>query len=297
LGTTATVLVTDDGSLPAAWSAVEAELVAMDAACSRFRDDSDLARVNRAGGAPVVVGGLFLEALGAALRAARLTDGAVDPTVGRALQRAGYDRDFSALPATVSPRRLAIRPIPGWRRVVVDATAATVRVPDGVALDLGATAKALAADLAARAASHAQSGGVLVSLGGDIGMSGAAPSEGWRIGVGDDHRAALSSVSQTLSLVSGGLATSSTTVRRWRVGNETAHHLIDPSTGCPASSCWRTVSVAAGSCVDANTASTAAIIRGADAATWLDELGLPARLVRMDGTVVRVGGWPGEAEA
>ena len=234
LGTTATVLVAEKGSLAAARSVVEAELVVMDAACSRFRDDSDLARVNRAGGSPVVVGGLFLEALRAALRAARQTEGAVDPTIGRALQLAGYDRDFSALPTTLAPRRIAIRHVPAWRQVVVDATASTVRVPAGVALDLGATAEALAADRAARAVHRVVGVGVLVSLGGDIGTAGPPPPGGWRIGVSDDHRAPLASVSQTISVVSGGLATSSTTVRRWRVGGEAAHHLIDPGTGCPA---------------------------------------------------------------
>jgi thiamine biosynthesis lipoprotein len=72
------------------------------------------------------------------------------------------------------------------------------------------------------------------------------------------------------------------------------HHIINPATGEPASSCWRTVSVAAGSCVDANTASTAAIVRSGAALTWLQETGLPARLVRHDGSVEITAGWPAD---
>ena len=98
-----------------------------------------------------------------------------------------------------------------------------------------------------------------------------------------------------MAITSGGLATSSTTVRTWSAGGRPVHHIVDPATGAPASSCWRTVSVAAGTCTDANTASTAAIIRGADAPGWLSGLGLPARLVGQDGTVVTTTGWPAES--
>jgi thiamine biosynthesis lipoprotein len=72
------------------------------------------------------------------------------------------------------------------------------------------------------------------------------------------------------------------------------HHIIDPATGTPARSRWRTVSVAAGDCTDANVATTAALVRGDSAAAWLAELGLPARLVGWDGHVSTLGGWPAE---
>ena len=90
----------------------------------------------------------------------------------------------------------------------------------------------------------------------------------------------------------GGLATSSTLGRAWRRGETDLHHIIVPATGLPAESCWRTASVAAASCVDANIASTAAILRGGQAPGWLDGLDLPARLVRHDGSAVTAGGWP-----
>ncbi len=182
--------------------------------------------------------------------------------------------------------------VPGWRVVEIERVARTVRVPRGVALDFGATAKALAADEAARIVHEYTGSGVLVSLGGDIAVAGAAPAGGWAVRVTDDHAASVDAGGQTVAIDAGGLATSSTTVRNWQRGDETMHHVIDPATGRPAGRVWRTVSVLAGSCVDANIASTAAIVRGADASDWLDSIGLPARLVRVDGSVVTVAGWP-----
>jgi FAD:protein FMN transferase len=292
LGSSVHVLLAQRASLDQARRVTDAELAAVDAACSRFRDDSDLARINRAGGAAVAVSELCVVAIEGALRAARETDGDVDPTIGRAVRLAGYDRDFSSLPAALPARPFVARHVPAWQRVVVDPSRRTVTVPEGVELDLGATAKALAADRVACALHRALGVGALVSLGGDVATAGPPPVGGWRIGVSDDHRTPLESVSQTVSLVSGGLATSSTTVRRWRVGDDMAHHVIDPRTALPAAGRWRTVSVAAGSCVDANIASTAAIIRSERAPGWLSGLGLPARLVTAAAEVVCVGGWP-----
>lgn len=297
-GTGVQVLVAGEGDrLGRARRAVQAELDAVDRACSRFRSDSQLARVNAAAGRPVPVGPVLAEALSVALRAAAVSDGDVDPTVGQALRLAGYDRDFAALPRRAGPVRLAAIPVAGWGVVELDRTSETVRVPAGVSLDLGATAKGWAADRCARAAWRASAAGVLVSLGGDVAVAGPAPEGAWRVRVTDDHRAPSDAPGQTVTIVSGGLATSSTTVRRWRRGAQTMHHIFDPRTGEPAASGWRTVSVAAGSCVDANTAATAAIVRGRRAVGWLEELGLPARLVASDGSVTRVAGWPVEEAA
>jgi FAD:protein FMN transferase len=300
-GTTALVAVTDAGALAAARDVVERIVAEFDHACSRFREDSELSAVNAAAGAAVRVGPVLLEAVSVALRAARLTDGDVDPTVGQALISLGYDRDFAALPVGVGggvavpgPRPLAS--VPGWRTVNLDLERSTIRVGGGVSLDLGATAKALAADRAAAEASAAAGCGVLVSFGGDLAIAGPAPADGWRIRVTDDHRSGFDAPGQWISLSTGGLATSSTAVRRWLSGTRTAHHLIDPLTGLSADSVWRTASVSAGSCVDANIASTATIIRGEKAAPWLEALALPSRLVRTDGTVLHIAGWPSDGD-
>ena len=292
LGTTAQVTVADAEALATAVSLLERELAAIDLACSRFRDDSELTALNRAQGREIAAGPLLLEALSVAVRAADETAGAVDPTVGRAISGLGWDLDFSVMVARGETRTIEIVPAGGWRSIRIDHSRGTVRVARGVEIDLGATAKALAADRSARAVAEATDTGVLVSLGGDIAIAGPVPEGGWPIRVTDDHRGALTDPGQTITLSSGGLATSSTTVRRWRAGGAERHHILDPQSGLPAAEVWRTVSVAAPSCVDANVASTAAIVRGRDALRWLADAGLPSRLVTTDGKVFHAANWP-----
>jgi thiamine biosynthesis lipoprotein len=110
--------------------------------------------------------------------------------------------------------------------------------------------------------------------------------------VADDHRCPPARADQQVALASGGLSTSSTTVRRWRRRGGDAHHIVDPRTGAPAAEHWRTVTVAAATCVDANIGSTAAIVLGAEAERWLADAGLPARLVAAGGGVRTTAGWP-----
>jgi thiamine biosynthesis lipoprotein len=309
--TTVVLRLTDPEKLTLARVSVERELDAIDAACSRFRPDSELSRLNAGDGRPTPVGDLLLEALELSLHAASVTDGDVDPTVGEALKLAGYDRDWRLLdppglmPAADDPGGTdAPRPRPapairasrlsGWRTVKIDRRNGIAQLPKGISLDLGATAKAWAADRGAQAAARAAGCGALLGIGGDIATHGKVPPGGWRIHVTDDHRAGPDAPGQTISIRDGGLATSSTTVRRWRHKGADMHHIIDPRSGEPASASWRTVSVAAASCAEANIAATAAIVRGQRAARWLCELGLPSRLVDREGRTVALAGWPEE---
>src|SRR5207245_1782915 len=204
LGTSMRLIVTRPDGLAAARASVDRIVNAIDEAASRFRDDSELSRVNRDAGHEVRVSPLL--------------------------------------------------------------------------------AKALAADLAAAAAHQAVgAGGVLVSLGGDIAVAGDPPAEGWAVQTSEDSNAAIDSDEETITIESGGIATSSITVRRWTRGGVVLHHIIDPSTGMPVDGPWRTASVVAASCVDANIASTAAIVKGESAIAWLATTGLQARLVDRDG--------------
>ena len=296
-GGVAVVAVTEPARLALARAAVQHVVDEFDRACSRFRDDSELTELNAAGGQPFCASPLLLEAVGAAVRAAEQTDGDVVPTVGEALVALGYDRDFAAVGAS-GPVRAASRiaPVPAWRTVHVDRDSGTIQLGRGVKLDLGATAKALAADRAAAAAHEAADCGVLVSLGGDLAIEGPAPEDGWQIRVTDDHRSDTTAPGQAIALLGGGLATSSTSVRRWATIAGEMHHLIDPATGLSASSRWRTVSVTAACCLDANVASTAAIIRGDRAPAWLEDVGLPSRLVGEDGFVRHLAGWPADGD-
>ena len=293
LGGLLRVVVTRPLRLSAAKAAVDRSLEEMDAAASRFRADSELSRINASPEREVRVTALLGRAISEALRGARLTRGAVDPTVGMALRLSGYDTDFAAMAADRGPIALVAERIPGWRAVRYHDQTRTLWLPRGVELDLGSTAKALAADMAAAAALKAAGeGGVLVSLGGDIAVAGEAPPGGWPIQVSEDSGASISDDEETISINAGGVATSSTSVRRWTRGGVVLHHIIDPATGLPTAGPWRTATAVAGSCVDANIASTAAIVMGEVAAAWLGEHMLPARLVGRDGAIVRTSRWP-----
>ena len=300
LGCWVHLVVTDRAALDAARSMLAADLADLDAACSRFRADSELAALDRAQGRPVRLSPLLANAVAVALRAAELTDGDVDPTVGEAIVAAGYDRDFSLVPPDGPPLNLVVKAVPGWRQVRLDPATRTLAMPAGIRLDLGATAKAWAADRAAARIAAKLGAGVLVGLGGDIAVAGQAPPGGWRIRVQDvtgRPEDVPEGPATVVAITSGGLATSSTTARRWRRGGNVLHHILDPRTGLPPAPVWRTISVTAATCADANAASTAAIIRGSQAPGWLAATGLPARLVDVSGRVETVAGWPAETMA
>jgi FAD:protein FMN transferase len=302
LGTTA-VLRHDGPANPAARAAVQRELDAIDLAASRFRPDSELSRLNAmAGPGPrtLVAGPVLAQAVRLAIHAAEASDGTVDPTLGADLVALGYDRDWheliavpSAAPVDGGGAMTVYRSRrPRWREVAITGDPAQITLPAGVDLYLGATAKALAADRAARAAHETGVAGALVALGGDIATAGVPPADGWSIHVTDDHRDGPDAPGQTIAIQSGGVATSSIVTRRWRHHGREMHHVLDPHSGQPVRGPWRTVSVAAATCAEANIASTAAMVLGNDARAWLAEQGLPARLVALDGSVVAQGGWP-----
>lgn len=293
LGTTVAVLGTDPAHIDAAAHAVVEILALADETYSRFRPDSELSLLNARSGATTRVSAFLFRAIAEAMRAAAITGGAVDPTVGVAMRRIGYDDDFSLIAGPGGALTLTVERIPGWRVVELDQVSGTVRVPAGTELDLGSTGKALAADLAAAAAFAASGGGgVLVSVGGDIATAGAAPRGGWTVLAADSCTAEREGDGQVISIASGALATSSTTVRRWTRGGVELHHIVDPATGLPAGGPWRTATVAATRCVDANAAATAAIVLGDGARTWLDGHRLDARLVDRAGQLSYVGRWP-----
>lgn len=289
MGTENTVLVTDPGAMTAAMAIVKEEISAIDEACSRFRADSELSRLNRrAGKGKVQLSALLEEAILAALAAAEMTGGLVDLTVGRCLEEAGYSVTFRDLPADGPPVRLQVRKVIGWEALRYDPTDHTLALPEGVGIDLGAAGKAWAADRSANAAFDSLGISVAVNCGGDIALRGSAPAGGWPVRVALDE---VSDQYQDIVVFDGGLASSGTTSRRWRRGGVELHHIIDPSTGLPAETPWAMVSVAAATCVEANAAATAALIMGRDARQWLEARALPARLVDSRGSVTYTGGW------
>lgn len=291
LGTSVRVVVTRPTMLPAVARLTRSSLAALDAAASRFRADSELSRANALAGTRVRVGPVLRDATAECLRMARATGGLVDPTVGAWVVAAGYDRRYRDLDPTL-PR--PTRPLPPraatWADVVLepDDAGAWLTIPAGTRLDLGAVAKAWQADALAAAAAACAPGGVLVDLGGDLCVAGTPPAEGWVIGVppGADRQ-------RTVTIRSGGMATSAQDARRWSTTDGPAHHIVDPRTGRPAVSPWRAVTVHAATAAQANAASTAALVLADAAPDWLSAHGLPARLVPMDGSpATTVGAWP-----
>ena len=266
------LLVTDRTVLTRAWQVVDSELDAIEIAASRFRPDSEIWTLAGADGGRTPVSPVLADLITAALSAARLTDGDVDPTVGSAMIALGYDRDFAEIDA-VTPRLASVTVPADWTHVEFDGS--SVRLPPGVLLDLGATAKAVAADRCAHLV-HQQTGG-------------PTPDGGWRILVQDTE---FDPASHVTIGTDAGLATSSTRRRQWWRSGHALHHIIDPRTGAPVDPVWRSVSVAAGSCLTANTISTAAIIRGRRAPEWVCSLGVAARLVDRDGAERFLCGWP-----
>jgi len=298
LGGSLRLVVSNPRSLTAAKAAVDEVICAIDLAASRFREDSELSRLNASPDRDIIVSPLLARAIAAGLRGAELSDGAVDPTVGTAVRVTGYDEDFALVVKDGGPLSVRAARVPGWRAIQFNPRTRQVWVPKGVEIDLGATAKALASDLAAEAAAKASSGGgVLVSLGGDIAIAGPPPPGGWSVQVSEDSGAAIDDAEETVAIADGGLATSSTTVRRWSRGGVELHHIIDPDSGLPVDGPWRTATVAAATCVDANIASTAAIVMGGSAMEWLEKHGLAARLVDRSGQVARTSRWPMQANS
>jgi thiamine biosynthesis lipoprotein len=287
--TTARLVVTDPAVLAAARAVMTERLDAVGRAASRFDPGSEVSRLARAADVDArSISPVLADLLATALAAARSTDGAVDPTLGAVLAGLGYDRDLAEVSATTVA---ASRPVAGeratWRDVRLEG--AFLTMPRGVLLDLGATAKARTADLCATELALRFGCGVLVSLGGDLRTAGDVPPGGWQVLVQDGRGEPASALALHGD---GAVATSSTLHRVWGSAAGRHHHIVDPRTGRPAPTVWRTVSVVAATCVLANTLSTAAVVQGEQAPDLLESAGVAARLVAADGTVHRLGGWP-----
>jgi FAD:protein FMN transferase len=257
-------------------AAIRRLFAARDARFSRFRPDSELCSVNRAAGRPTRVSRPFAEAVSCALGMAVQTGGLVDPTVGGSLAALGYGRDFAELGDDLSPAGPVAAAV-GWHRVIL--TGLVLRIPAGCALDLNGVVKAAAVDEAV----GLLTGDGFVSAGGDLAVRGpqdvALP--------GDD----------AVRVIHGGVATSGTSRRRWRRGGVWYHHLIDPATGLPAESPWREVTASGETCLAADVAARAALLAGDDGPDWLDQRGIPGRLVAVDGRVRINDAWAAMTEA
>jgi thiamine biosynthesis lipoprotein len=285
------LVVTDRAVLDSAATDLAAMMLRVERAASRFLIDSELCWANANAGRPTAISRTLVALVDTALGEASRSAGLLDPTVGRDLARLGYDRDIALVSDSESAVDQVAGPRPSWRDVRLDRLTGLLTVPAGAALDLGASAKSRTADRAAATLSERYGCAVLVEIGGDLSVAGGKTD--WQVSVAER----ADQVGQQVTLAGGGLATSSTTIRRWHRGDRAMHHIVDPATGMPADGPWRTVTVAAGSATHANTCSTSAIVLGDEALTWLPDQGVAARLVDRTGQVLTLGGWPGPAAA
>lgn len=309
IGTTCRLVVTHPSALIPAQTMAMRHLAQLDRAASRFRPDSLVSLLGKQaqqGPVDASIDRLLTDYLQASLRVARLTEGLVDPSVGAALIQRGYDRDMEQvrqrngdLLADPAPAQL-----PGWQQIELDVQASRLRLPQGLVIDVGASAKAHAADTIAAQLQQYFPGGFLLDLGGDIAVSGEAPAPGWRIGITDPYalqqnsglaqgKARFSAPTvQTVVSTGQAIATSSTQLRTWSSATAAHHHILDPRTGQSAQPVWLQVSVAAANALEANAASTAAIILGHEAPQWLQQRGIAALLAGADGRLHVSGSWP-----
>lgn len=286
LGTEVYVGVRDARELQSARALAVEVLTDVDEVASRFRLDTDLSRVNAHPGRWVAVDPLLVAAVEAAVAAAAQTEGLVHPLLGRPLVQLGYDRDFELLVEHPDQPPVQPPPLDSWRAIGRD-PAGALRIPAGTALDLGATGKAWAADLVGAAYEQELRSGAVISVGGDLRIAHPDGTP-WPVAVSERP----GGPALLVGLDSGGIATSSTRVRRWTRRGVRRHHLLDPRTGRPAREVWRTVTATGPTCTAANTASTAAVVLGDEAPDWLAHRQVTARLVAHDGVVRRVGAWP-----
>jgi thiamine biosynthesis lipoprotein len=290
MGTEVTVVALD-GLAGRAAERVRRLFAGWERTLSRFRHDSDLSALNARAGVPVVVGELLFQVLATALRAARATGGAYDPTMLRQLEGLGYDRSFEQVPAAAAPAAAARSAAPGggWRLVRLEEATRTVTLPAGVGVDLGGIAKGMAVDAAAGRLAAAGIGPAMVNAGGDLRVLGRPPGGAdWPIAVDGPGGRRL-----TVPLAEGAMATSGTGRRRWSRGGERRHHLLDPRTGAPAETGLWSVTVVAPTCAQAEVAAKVAFVLGEDGgAGFLRRTGLPGLFAGEAGGWRAAAGWP-----
>jgi thiamine biosynthesis lipoprotein len=265
-------------------------IASLEARWSRFRSDSEVGRLNAAGGRPVSLAADTFALVEAAVEAWRLTGGRFDPTVLSALAATGYDRSFELVDPD-SPDVVGPSPgVPGCAGIALQPDTGLVLLPAGVGLDLGGIAKGHAADRAVAAMTAAGATGALANLGGDVRVTGVGPEGGfWTVGIDDPH--APGHDLGALTLAEGAVATSSRTRRRWTRGGRRLHHLIDPATGSPADRGVDAAVVVAGHALWAEVLAKAALIAGPDeGAALIGRFGAAGLLILDRGEIVRLPG-------
>ncbi len=292
MGTVVSITVVAKGERRAATAlnAAFAQVAAMEKMFSGYRDDSDLARVNRAAGkGPVAVPTAFIELMRYAMRVARDSGGAFNPLVGPAVKKWGIPEH----PRVPSGEELAaLLPLLDLNGIVLTDDAVMLTQP-GMALGLGGIAKGFTADRVVATLKELGIKGGIVAVAGDVTAFGTRPDgTPWRIGV-RDPKGAVAPL-RKLPLTDGAVSTSGDYERFFELDGVRYHHILDPRTLYPARAGLTAVSVLAPSGVLADGYATALFVMGADAGVALAERlpGVEALFVTDDGRQLASGGWP-----
>ncbi len=287
MGTTISLLL-PDAQLREGTEATRDLFAEWEQTLSRFLPESELSRLNRQAGISINVSPLLFLVLHAACIAAQETEGLFDPTLLTQLIHIGYDRTFDALPATLPMPEAASQPGGGWRGIRLKQRRRRVTLPEGIGVEVGGIAKGMAVDAAL---AHLRLRGIqtaLVNAGGDLAVMGMpAGDEDWPLAI------AGKDTTWTIPFHHGALATSGRNRRHWQQGTYARHHLLDPRSGESAQSGLWSVTVAAGSCQQAEVAAKVAFLLGAEQGkNFLDDRGFAGVLVRDDGSWTGTGSWP-----
>lgn len=270
----------DRAALEAAAAAAQAEVLRLEAKYSRYRDDSLTRRINdSAGGRGIDVDDETAGLLDYAEVAWRESGGLFDPTSG--VLRRAWDFRAQRLPTQDQIDRLL--PLVGWQRLSWRRPHLQLPVA-GMELDFGGYVKEYAADTAAARCIELGVGHGYVELGGDIRALGPQlGGDPWRIGIRDPRQPERALVA--IDLAAGAVASSGDYERCIVADGRRYGHILDPRSGWPVENGWAGVSVVAAQALIAGTATTTAMLLGADGGPWLDSLGLPNLRICADGRV------------
>lgn len=229
MGTVATVQIVgrgaDENQLDDATERAFTWLHRVEQCCNRFDETSEARQLSRSTGVATPVSPMLFEAVQFALALAEDTGGAFDPTIGRLMERRGFNRDYRTGMTISSDVDAA--PAVTYRDVVLDAEARTIALRRPLVLDLGAVAKGLAIDMAARELAPFEH--FAVDAGGDLYLGGRnEDDEPWSVGI--RHPREDGTLLDVLKVSNAAVCTSGDYERQGSVPGA-GHHIVDPRTG------------------------------------------------------------------
>ena len=275
----ARVVIGDADRQPELERGVQAALDTVVAEMSQWERNSDLSRFNRApAGQWQALPSGFAAVIAEALTIAELSDGAFDPTVGKASELWGFGAtEVSHVPARdVLTQALAGS---GWERLAFDSETSRLRQPGGLALDLSGIAKGFGADRAGETLRNAGAKAFLIDVGGELLGHGVKPDmQPWWVELEMPPGAVLPDL--RVALYGLAVATSGDYRRFHELPGGRLSHTLDPTTAAPVENGVASVSVLAKTAMRADALATTLMVLGNQAGAFADRHGIAARIIR-----------------